>query len=89
MDLYKLRYHAGREGDEEGARIIEDIDKIFISKKKRDLYKDFSLVSKIWFYIFLNYIVILLKYNNITYFFLFEAFLVFYARIIKLNKMYS
>ena len=47
LDLYKLRYYAGRKEDEEGARIIENIDRMLISKKKKDLYKDFSLVSKI------------------------------------------
>ena len=47
LDLYKLRYCAGRKEDEKKARIIENIDKILISKKKKGLYKDFSLVSKI------------------------------------------
>ena len=89
LDLHKLRHHAGREEDEEGARIIEDINEMFISKKKRGSYKDFSLISKIWFYIFLNYVVILLGYNNITYLFLFEAFLAFHARIIELSEIYS
>ena len=47
LDLYKLRYYASRKEDEKEARIIEDIDKMLISKKKKGLYKDFSLVSKI------------------------------------------
>ena len=89
LDLHKLRYYAGRGGDEKGARIIEDIDGIFISKKKRGLYKDFGLVSKIWFCVFLNYVAILLGYNNITHFFLFEALLAFHARIIELSEIYS
>ena len=89
LDLYKLRHHAGRGGDEEKARIIEDINRMLISKKKKDLYKDFGLISKIWSYIFLNYVVILLEYNNITHLFLFEAFFAFYARIIKLSEIYS
>ena len=89
LDLYKLRYYAGRGGDEEGARIIEDMNRMLIFKKKRGLYKDFGLVNKIWFYIFLNYVIILLEYNNITYPLLFEAFLAFYARIIELSKIYN
>ena len=89
LDLYKLRYHAGRGGDEKKARIIEDMDGMFIFKKKRGLYKDFSLVSKIWSYIFFNYVAILLGYNNITYFFLFEAFFAFHARIIEFSEIYS
>ena len=47
LDLHKLRYYAGRRRDEEEVRIIENINKILISKKKRGLYKDFGLVSKI------------------------------------------
>ena len=62
---------------------------MFISKKKRGLYKDFGLVSKIWFYIFFNYIIILLRYNNITYLFLFEALFAFHARIIEFSEIYS
>ena len=34
LDLHKLRYYAGRGGDEEKARIIENMDRMLISKKK-------------------------------------------------------
>ena len=47
LDLHKLRYYAGRRKDEEKARIIENMDEILIFKKKKGLYKDFSLVNKI------------------------------------------
>ena len=89
LDLYKFRYYAGRGGDKERARIIKDIDKILIFKKKGGLYKDFGFISKIWFCWFLNYVVILLGFNIITYFFLFEPLFVFHARIIKFSDIYS
>ena len=47
LDLHKLRYYAGKNRDEKRARIIKDLDKIFIFKKKGSLYKDFGLISKI------------------------------------------
>ena len=47
LDLHKLRHHAGRGRDEKEARIIEDINKMLISKKKKGSYKDFGLINKI------------------------------------------
>ena len=47
LDLYKLRYYAGRGRDEKKARIIKNINRMLISKKKKGLYKDFGLISKI------------------------------------------
>ena len=69
----------GLEREDEGARIIKEVNGIIISKKKGGTLKDFGTTNKIWSTGFLNYVRILIGFNGITHLLLFNALLAFHA----------